>query len=1262
MPIRLEASRLLRPLWGASPATGPVAGAMARWMARGVALIVFTGLGVTAWTVLAMQRSAQQQAAGQFEGHVSRLEREIITRIERAEYGLRGMRSAMIAQPRMQRSQFEAVVGSRDLWVEFRGVRGFGFIERVERPDLDRFIAARRAEGSPDFQVRTAGDAPDLFVIRYIEPLATNRQALGFDLGSDPHRREALATAAAQGAATLTPRVTLVQDERRGAGLVYVLPLHENNADGSTERGRLIGFVHAPIVAAEILGDLQSFVEFLLDIRLYEGRAAEGRPIYDTQRAIDPHEVARPDDSFSHRLFTAERQFSIGGRLFTLQAASKPALEAPLVSLARPSVVVAAIGTLLTAMLALAAYLLMRGRARALGLAQRITADLEKTSSDLAFSNQRLQAVLDNLPCGLSVFDRDLQPVAHNALLLRLLGVADAQPLPALDFLPGGDEGPAGADGTLSLDRQLLQRPHRFERTLDDGTHLEIHAGPMPDGGFVMTYVDITSRRQAEDALRQSESLIRLVADNIPGRIVYWDPEGQCRFANREFLTDHGLQAQDLLGRHWHTVYGNADPLRAERIARTLAGERLIFEKEEVDAQGRRQMRLVHYVPQVEAGTVRGFFALGLDITELRTARDDALRASEAKSRFVANMSHELRTPMNAVLGMLQLMQLTPLTSQQQDYAAKAEGAAKALLSVLNDILDFSKVEAGKMTLDPREFELDQLLRDLSVIFASSLGTKPVEFIFDLDPRVPARLVADDMRLRQVLINLGGNAIKFTGQGEVVLRMAEAGRQAGSVTLAISVTDTGIGIPAQSLQRLFQDFGQAEASTTRRFGGTGLGLAICRKLVALMGGELSVTSQEGLGSCFSFQIQVPWIEEGAPIPAPLRVLVADGCERTGQLHADMGRNLGWEVVRAHTGDRALAAATGPHRFDAVLVDWMMDSDVPLAIARQLGEALDGRGTALVVLGTGEINELMAQLEPSRQRHISACLARPVTARMLAQAVAEGRQRPAPAAAGNPGGPALQGLRLLVAEDNENNQLVARELLESQGAQVVIADDGVEAVRLMREDGAFDAILMDWQMPRMDGLQACAQIRAMGRFDALPVIAMTANAMDSDRATCLAAGMDDHVAKPFVLAKLVETLLLHTRGIQPASAPGEPRSGEGPASPVEAGGPELLDRAGAIEQLGGSMELYEQLLPLFRSDLESTLQAVAQAAAGQGDAQQARRQAHTLKGTAGTLGAHYLADIARQAEAALDAGNPQAMAEAALTLRLAADRTLEALDA
>ena len=688
---------------------------------------------------------------------------------------------------------------------------------------------------------------------------------------------------------------------------------------------------------------------------------------------------------------------------------------------------------------------------------------------------------------------------------------------------------------------------------------------------------------------------------------------------------------------------------------------------------------MVHYVPDINGSEVRGFFALGLDITELRAARDDAVRASQAKSRFVANMSHELRTPMNAVLGMLQLMKLTPLTPQQHGYATKAEGAAKALLSVLNDILDFSKVEAGKMTLDPREFELDALLRDLSVIFAASVGSKPVEFLFELDPAVPARLVADDMRLRQVLINLGGNAVKFTSEGEVVLRIAVVDRGPGVVTLEIAMRDSGIGIAPENLQRLFEDFGQAEASTTRRFGGTGLGLAISRKLVALMGGELGVTSELGLGSCFSFRLTVPTVPQPLALPAPveagvLDVLVADSRDRTAALHAAMAQSLGWRVTRARTGEEALALAAGPGRVDAVLADWMIDRDVPLAVARQLGDRLAGQGTALVVLGTGEINDLMAQLEPARQRHIGACLTRPVTPQMLAHAVDEARARAlapdAPVAA--PAAPVqarpLAGMRLLVAEDNENNQLVARELLTAQGAEIVIAHDGVEAVACMREDGRFDAILMDWQMPRMDGLQACAEIRDLG-YRRLPIIAMTANAMESDRHTCLEAGMDDHVAKPFVLQVLVQTLLRHAgAAVASRRAAGDavavaPTPGPAPAPPPAplTSEPALLDRAGAIEQLGGSIELYQQLQPLVRQDVDRTLQAVADAQAGRGEREPARRLAHTLKGTAGTLGAHYLASIAFQAESALAGDDTQALALALQALRDAAGRTLAQLD-
>ncbi len=390
-------------------------------------------------------------------------------------------------------------------------------------------------------------------------------------------------------------------------------------------------------------------------------------------------------------------------------------------------------------------------------------------------------------------------------------------------------------------------------------------------------------------------------------------------------------------------------------------------------------------------------------------ARQHAEAASVAKGQFLANMSHEIRTPMNAILGMLTLTLKTNLSSQQLDYTTKAEAAAKSLLGLINDVLDFSKIEAHKMVLDPSPFRLDQLIRDLEAVLTANLAEKPIELHFDLDPRAPNSLIGDALRLRQVLINLMGNAIKFTHQGHVRLAIGVLAQTGEQVRLGFSVQDSGIGISPENQQRIFEGFSQAEASTTRRFGGSGLGLAISREMVNLMGGRLELESTLGRGSTFSFALELPLATQATQTVAP-----AESAQR----------------------------------------------DSPPG--------------------------------PSRD--------------------------PAPTASG------LHGMRLLVVEDNMVNQQVARELLTSEGARVELADNGQSCVSLLeRNPRAFDAVLMDLQMPVMDGYMATRAIRHDLGLLELPIIAMTANAMANDRAACLAAGMNDHVGKPFDLRHLVAVL-------------------------------------------------------------------------------------------------------------------------------------------
>ena len=649
-----------------------------------------------------------------------------------------------------------------------------------------------------------------------------------------------------------------------------------------------------------------------------------------------------------------------------------------------------------------------------------------------------------------------------------------------------------------------------------------------------------------------------------------------------------------------------------------------------------------------------------VDITELVNATEAAQQASLSKSQFLANMSHEIRMPMNAILGMTALLRRTELTPRQADYAAKTEGAARSLLGLLNDILDFSKVEAGKMTLDPQPFQIEPLLRDLSVILAANVGDKNVEVLFDIDPALPRQLVGDAMRLQQVLINLAGNAIKFTPDGEVVVAMRLLALEPAAATLEISVRDTGIGIAPENQERIFSGFTQAEASTTRRFGGSGLGLAISQRLVAMMGGELQLDSALGQGSRFHFSLRLPLAadsaadtdagttsagpanrpEEASVATVALRALVVDDNVTTREVMARMGRSLGWTVAVADSGEQALAllqAATAAGLpCEAVFVDCQMPGLDGWETSRRI-HRLPGP-TPVVVMVTAHGHEVLARRGVADQALLDGFLVKPITAMMLLEAVHDARTGDPYPQHGLPrpgdGGQPLAGMRLLVVEDNPNNQQVARELLEGEGALVQIAQHGREGVEAVAAaDPPFDVVLMDLQMPVMDGFTATRRIREdLGLLD-LPIVAMTANAMASDREACLAVGMNDHVGKPFDLDHLIGVLRKHA-GRLPV------RAGRAPAqepaltdalrqAAVVAG----VDLGAALKRLGHQRGVYARMLRGFVHDL-AAMSDQLRVQVAHGDGASLARQLHTLKGLAATLGAQRLAAAAAAAENAV----------------------------
>ena len=925
---------------------------------------------------------------------------------------------------------------------------------------------------------------------------------------------------------------------------------------------------------------------------------------------------------------------------------------------------------------------------RMFGAFQDITAR-RALEAELRAKNELVNSVIENLPCGLSVFDSKLQLVAANHEFRRLLDFPDALfQQPSVQFediirynARRGEYGTGDVEAVVQsivAKARAPQQPHQFERVRPDGTPLEVRGSPMPGGGFVTTYTDISTRKAAEAQVQRSAALLRGAIDAIDEAFVLYDPDDRLVFCNDKYrqiyagvahLMVPGASFESLVralaesGSYVQAI-GRVDDWVAERVAAHRSGNTMLVQPL---ANG-RTLRIVER--KLPDGHIVGF---RVDITELAQATAAAEKASLAKSQFLANMSHEIRTPMNAILGMLTLLQKTALNPRQLDYASKTEGAARSLLGLLNDILDFSKVEAGKMTLDPHPFSFEQVMRDLGVILSANAGAKPLEVLFDIDPALPRQLIGDAMRLQQVLINLGGNAIKFTARGEVVVSARVVQRGVDTVTLRIDVRDTGIGIAPEHQGRIFSGFTQAEASTTRRYGGTGLGVAISQRLVGLMGGTLKLESTPGQGSTFHFTLTLPVVAGYAPVAQPpehaarpaqtLRVLVVDDNPSAREVLQHMTDALGWTADIADSGEAALALLAARQaageRYDAVFVDWQMPGlDGWDTAARIRANGLPAAAPLVVMVTAHSREKLEARSEADRAL-LDGFLVKPVTASMLLDAVTDAWQRrdhPHLSAVGHPPAPSgvqrLAGLRLLIAEDNLNNQQVARELLEAEGADVQIANNGLESVEAVAAaHPPFDVVLMDLQMPVMDGFTATARIRQDLGQTSLQIVAMTANAMTSDREACLAAGMNDHVGKPFDLDRLV-AMLLRVSGRASSSAPAAPQVAARIAAPLAAAAPppeELLtaaltagvDLVAALQRLGGKQAIYTRMLRNALPEFEALPARLAEQLAS-GALQDAGRTLHTFKGVAATLGVAGLAAQAGAAEKALTEGTTDAV--------------------
>ncbi len=1237
------------------------------------------GVLATVGLVLWLKRDLDQVSQFMFERSAERVETEVKRRFNRSLAGLKGARGVYAASETFSRREFQSYVESRELATDFPGIRGFGFIARVQRDDLARFVATERADDAPEFEVHTQGDAADLFVIKFIEPIADNWAAFGFDLGQEVVRREAVERAMNSGEPALSGKIALVQDGHKSPGFLYMLPVYRRGADpgsASQRQNALVGLLYSPMIVSELFAGLAGVADNTLHLELFDGDVTQaGNLLYDS-RGGAPDVLPNTQVPLS-----AVRPINVGGRTLLLRMRSTSAFHAmqDRSSLALAGVV----GTLASMLAALTVWLLAVGRLRAQRLAERMTNDLD-----------RLARVVQHTNNAVTIADTQMRITWINDGFTRLTGytLEEAQGKTPGELLGSGKADPAIIARLLqAVERGEPCRAEVLNRAKDGREYwVDTEVQPTRNAGGVLTGfmeigTDITAlkdiQKRLEAAIRASSALLNTV--ELHTAVSVSDGGGRIMEVNDAFCSLSGFSAAELIGQDhrilnsgvqskefwaemWRVISTGAS-WRGEICNRAKDGslywvdsmiapfvgddgqvEKFVSMRTDITARKRDQQMLSEMSDRmtlaIEGGTdglwdwmdlgngtqwwSPSYYALlgytpkelpasresfnsilhpehversknatvqaiagGKDYDEeqllltkangyrwfrsrakvYRNAAGEAVRmagssqdihdrklaeaqlkeavaraeqASIAKTQFVANMSHEIRTPMNAILGMLKLLQNTDLTVRQLDYAAKTEGAARSLLGLLNDILDFSKVESGKMTLDPRPFRVDRLLRDLSVILSANVGSKAIEVLFDIDPGLPAALVGDDMRLQQVLINLGGNAIKFTTEGEVVLRLRVVEQSAQDVLVEFSMRDSGIGIAPQNQAHIFSGFSQAEASTTRRFGGTGLGLAISSRMVELLGGALAVDSTLGEGSTFHFQIRflVAAAEPAEPLVPGLqglRVLVVEDNVRTRAVLERMVQSLGWQADLVDSGAQALermqpgSSAVAQSPFDVILMDGQMPGLDGWETSQRIRQLANGAMVPIVLMGTASGREALAQRSAADQALLNGFLAKPLTASMLFEAVRDARSAAVVAATGrDPAAPQkvgkpkrLTGLRLLVVEDNKINQMVAKGLLVQEGAEVTLADDGQQGVDAVASaQPQFDAVLMDVQMPVMDGYAATQAIRQKLDLGALPIIAMTANAMASDRMACLAAGMNDHVGKPFELDHLVATLL------------------------------------------------------------------------------------------------------------------------------------------
>lgn len=1229
-------------------------------------LVMVAGMGLTAWQWQAARQAHDAHQKEAFGNLANELVQGIESRINHYKQILQGTAALFASSQTVTRSEFRIYVSELLQDEAAPGMQGIGFVKWIPAGERQQFVSAVRREGFDDFAIRPEGGREAYASVLYLEPFdELNRREFGYDMYTDPIRRAAMQQARDEGRPVVTAGkvwLPMHDGKTQQSGFLIFWPVYRNDRAeslaGATERREsLVGWIYA-------LFSMDDLMDGILDAQRVAIKAAVNLEVHDGAR-LGQALYGEPSDSNRYPLpaFSKIKTVDIAGRAWSLRLTSRADFDSRASSINALGVL--ATGSLLSMLMFSVVWLLVHGRRRGRDYAVQLITQIRE-------SEARFRSMADASPTLIWTYDVDDERFWFNHPWYVFTGSNPGEAGHGLLF------DPVHADDMENQRKKTVQAlnehiPFQYEYRLrrHDGQYRWMLALGVPRFdeqnrfvGLVATCIDITDKKEAMEHVEREQTFVKGLINAAPEPIFFKDAELRFLACNHACEALLGMTEAEIRGR----VNSDLMPpevshkLDAQDAETMLSGESQYFEDWFVYPDGRQAIFKTTLTPlRLPDGTASALIGILHDQTDLvesanalRQAKRDADAANEAKSRFLANMSHEIRTPMNGVLGMVELLLDTRLDKEQREYLHMLKGSAENLLTVINDILDFSKIESGMLDIEAIDFSLSMVMEESLQTISLQAFRKGLELTCEIDNQVPDVLVGDPFRLRQVLLNLIGNAIKFTQSGEVDVNVDIERQDDAQMCLHFSVRDTGVGIPEDRLRDVFDAFAQADTSTTRKYGGTGLGLSICRRLVELMGGHIWVESLVGQGSTFHFTVTFVRGHEGL-LPQSARpgagldlegmsVLVADDNATNRRILENTLRVWGMNPTMVNDGKSALTVLRATHdageTFGLMVLDVNMPGISGFGVVEQAVVDPALRVTPILLLTSGSE---MDELARCRQMGVASCLTKPVSRERLYEAVQnallgqhsasgqavldlEGEGRGEMAAVQVRKEEARRGLHVLLAEDNLINQKHVMTVLKKRGHRVTVVENGLLAVQTSQSQ-CFDCILMDVQMPVMGGYEATRMIRsleaAVGQGP-VPIVALTANAMSGDVEKCLAAGMDFYLSKPVNSKRLFEAVEKLALQQIPAS--------ESVTETLALHGTGSVDLTSLMAQTDGNVELATDLAQMVLAELDGRRDAVMQAVEAR-DGATLENAAHALKGIIGVFSRGLAFEAARELNAA-----------------------------